>query len=80
MTGTADLGKDKLNLHISNRLPGKTVAGPIGFKVRGSLKDPKVRLDPVSILKQPAVQKPIKKGKEVLQKKGQELLRNLFKR
>ena len=66
MTGTADLAKDSLALRVDTRLPVAQASGPISFKVSGSLSDPKVKLDPLSILKQPEVEKVIDKGKELL--------------
>ncbi|MFA5140565.1 MAG: AsmA-like C-terminal region-containing protein [Elusimicrobiota bacterium] len=66
MTGTADLSRETLDLRVDTRLPVAQVSGPIGFKVSGSLADPKVKLDPLSILKQPEVEKVIDKGKELL--------------
>lgn len=71
MTGTADLGKDKLNLAMTARI-GARRGLPIKFKVLGSLSDPKVKLDAKALLKQPAVSDALKKGEQ--------LLRGLFKR
>lgn len=72
MTGTADLVKDRLDLKVSNKLLIKQIRGPIGFKVKGSLSNPQVKLDAASILKQPEVEKALKKG--------QDFLKGLFKK
>ncbi|MFH2204889.1 MAG: AsmA-like C-terminal region-containing protein [Elusimicrobiota bacterium] len=67
MTGSADLGKDRLDLRVSTRLPVKQIAGPIGFKVRGTLAQPEVKLDTAAILKQPAVEQALDQGKKLLE-------------
>ncbi|MEE8425125.1 MAG: hypothetical protein V3S11_04825, partial [Elusimicrobiota bacterium] len=71
MTGTADLAKDQLNLRMSARV-GARRGLPIKFKIRGSLSDPSVKLDAKALLKQPVVSDALKKGEQ--------LLRSLFKR
>jgi hypothetical protein len=74
LSGDADLGRDKLNLHISTKLLGKLgsrISSPVGFKVRGTLANPQVKLDVTSVLKQPGVDRAIKQGTD--------LIRGLFK-
>lgn len=66
MTGTADLGEDRLDLYVSTKLGIKQVSGPIGFKVKGSLNSPDVKPDAAAILKQPAVENVINQGKKLL--------------
>ena len=55
---------------------------PISFTVRGSLADPRVKLDLKSILKQPAVKNVTKQGEKLLKdvtKQGEKFLKNLFR-
>jgi len=67
ISGTTDLGKDRLDLRISTKLGVKQIAGPVGFKVKGSLQNPQVKLDVTSILKQPVVEKAIDQGRKLLE-------------
>jgi len=78
MTGKADLGKDKLDLRVNAQIA--RVKTPVAFKVLGSMADPSVKLDTAAILKQPEVNKALKKGEEILRKQGEQLLKGLFGR
>ncbi|PCI36425.1 MAG: hypothetical protein COB53_09625 [Elusimicrobia bacterium] len=72
MTGKVNLPKDKLDLRVNAIISGRILKAPVGFKVTGTMKDPKVKLDVQSILKQPQIDKVLKQGEK--------LLRGLFKR
>ncbi|MEK9145400.1 MAG: AsmA-like C-terminal region-containing protein, partial [Elusimicrobiota bacterium] len=83
VTGTADLPKDELDLRLSTKLGtqvGLRLSGPVGITVKGSLSDPKVSVDPLSIIKQPGVDKVIEGGKKMLEEGGKKLLEGLFKK
>lgn len=69
-TGTADLGRDRLDLRVAFKLGGLLhgkLSGPLAFYVRGSLSDPQVKPDVAAILKQPGVEQVLEGGKKLLQ-------------
>ena len=79
MAGSADLGKEALNLKVDAKLSGALKA-PIAFQITGTISDPKVKLDAASVLKQPEVNKALEQGKDLLKKQGEQLLKGLFGR
>lgn len=78
LSGTADLVKETLDMRAKVRVGGQGIvrlSGTVGFKVTGTLKAPSVSVDPVSVIKQPAVEKAV----DQTLKQGAELLKGLFK-
>lgn len=78
LSGTADLVKETLDMRAKVKIGGQgtlRLGGTVGFKITGKMGAPEVAMDPVSILKQPAVEKAV----DQTLKQGAELLKGLFK-
>lgn len=78
LSGTADLVKETLDMRAKVKIGGQgaiRLGGTVAFKVTGKLKQPEVAVDPVSLIKQPAVEKAV----DQTLKQGAELLKGLFK-
>lgn len=78
LSGTADLVKETLDMRAKVKIGGQgaiRIGGTVAFKVKGTMKAPDVSVDPVSILKQPAVEKAV----DQTLKQGADLLKGLFK-
>lgn len=78
LSGTADLVKETLDMRAKVKVGGQgtlRLGGTVGFKIKGKMGAPEVAMDPVSILKQPAVEKAV----DQTLKQGAELLKGLFK-
>lgn len=78
LSGTANLVTDALDMRAKVKIGGQgaiRLSGTVAFKVTGTMKAPAVAVDPVSILKQPAVEKAV----DQTLKQGADLLKGLFK-
>ncbi|TPW19037.1 MAG: hypothetical protein FD126_3086 [Elusimicrobia bacterium] len=78
LSGTADLVRETLDMRAKVKIGGQgtlRLGGTVGFKIKGKMGAPEVAMDPVSILKQPAVEKAV----DQTLKQGAELLKGLFK-
>ena len=82
-SGTADLGRNALALRLDTKLAEQgplRLSGPVGFTVTGTPAEPVVKVDPVSLLKQPEVEKAVDNVRKAVEEGGKRLLENLLKR
>jgi hypothetical protein len=82
LAGTADLPKDAVDMRVKVKFGGQgaiRMGATVPFTVTGKLSDPKVKVDPISILRQPSVEKAVEKAVDPLLKQGSELFKGLFK-
>ncbi|MBI3296841.1 MAG: hypothetical protein HYZ75_01660 [Elusimicrobia bacterium] len=72
LSGSANLNTDALDMRAKVKVAGQTAV----IKIGGTISEPKPTFDPVSILKQPVVEKAV----DDLRRQGTELLKGLFKK